>query len=257
MSFNIAEETSKFFKKNYLTILICFFGCIFVFSVYMLISHFAESKSDIDYNENMANEVVSIITPTSDGEKEIPVDTCPVSVNFSRLSVDAVGWLYSPNSPINYVVAQSKDNEKYLHHRLDGSENAAGTLFMDYRNSKDFSDLNTFIYGHSMKNGTMFGMLAHYKNKGYYEEHPFMWIVTPEGAKKLKIIAGFTTPADSESYNFFATEEDLRAYVAKALEKSDFKSGFDSADTERIVTLSTCAYNYENARYVLLGVILE
>jgi len=78
-----------------------------------------------------------------------------------------VAWLYAPGSGINYVVAQAEDNDYYLHRLLNGTEAKAGTLFMDYQNHSDFSDWNTMIYGHHMKNGTMFASLVKYQDQEF------------------------------------------------------------------------------------------
>lgn len=83
-----------------------------------------------------------------------------------------LAWLYCPDTVINYPVVQSDDNEYYLRRLMDGSSNTAGTLFADYRCSPDFSDPHTVIYGHNMKNDTMFGILPEYGAQEFYEPHP-------------------------------------------------------------------------------------
>ena len=123
--------------------------------------------------EYVETVVEMAVTPSTEpfGDQSIPAavnetaDIVPIQVDFDVLSKenqDVIGWLYCPDTSINYPVVQAADNEYYLHRLLDDSKNAAGTLFMDYRNSADLSDWNSVIYGHNMKNGSMFGSLPDY-----------------------------------------------------------------------------------------------
>ena len=111
----------------------------------MLIDKAVETAPQTQQTENGQTE--SAIKPVS--------ETAPITVDFERLqeeNKDIIAWLYCPDTEINYPVVQSKDNEYYLRRLLDGTWNIAGTLFMDYRNAADCSDLHTIIYGHNMKN---------------------------------------------------------------------------------------------------------
>ena len=189
-------------------------------------------------------------------EEPIPEETVPISVDFDYLTdnnPDVVGWLYSENTPINLPLAQAKDNDYYLRRMLDGSWNAAGTLFLDYRNAGNFSDGNTVIYGHNMKDKSMFAELLNYKDQTYFEEHPIMWLLTPEGNYQVELVAGYVTSASARIYSIGLPEEDLFALVEKAVSQSTFISDFQLSRTDRFVTLSTCSYEYDDARYVVLG----
>lgn len=180
----------------------------------------------------------------------------PISVDFDALkrqNPDVIGWLYCQNTPINYPVVKGDDNSEYLHKLFDGTRNAAGTLFADSRSKGDFSDPNTIIYGHAMKNGSMFGTLAHYKKADYYKAHPFMWLLTPNGNYRLDLIAGFTTASNNMIYSAMDNGQ-VQAAIYQGKKKSTFTSTADTSQIPRIVTLSTCAYEYEEARYVVLTV---
>ena len=183
----------------------------------------------------------------------------PIQVDFEALrekNEDVVAWIYCPDTPINYPVVQAEDNEYYMHRLLNGKENASGTLFMDYRNAADLSDWNSVIYGHNMKNGSMFGILTHYKQPSYFEEHPEIFLLTPEQDYVIKVVAGFVTPEDSELYNDFAPDEENRERLLREwMEASFFDSGYEPAAEDRLITLSTCSYEYSNARFVLVGIL--
>lgn len=183
-------------------------------------------------------------------------EQAPIKVDFDYLkeeSEEIVAWLYLEGSIINYPVAQAADNQYYLNHLPDGTQNSSGTLFVDYRNSDDFSDWNTVIYGHNMKNDTAFGTLDLYKEPEYYAENPVMWLLTPEETYKLELIAGYVTPSDSQVYLQDLTQEQQMKVVMEAVEKSTFDSGIVPLPGDRFVTLSTCSYEYSDARYVLIG----
>ncbi len=188
-----------------------------------------------------------------------PAETAPVSVDFDALlaeNADVVGWLYCADTPINYPLVRSEDNDYYLYRLLDGTSNANGSIFMDYRNSPDFSDWNSIFYGHNMQSGAMFGTLQRYRQQTYFEKHPVMYLLTPQQDYKVVLISGYTTwDTASETYGFPETLEERNVLVENALDRSTFKAGVTVLDTDRLLTLSTCAYEFENARYVLVGVL--
>lgn len=180
----------------------------------------------------------------------------PIQVDFDVLAEtngDIVGWLYSEDTPINLPVVQSGDNDAYLRRMVDGTWNSSGTLFVDYRNASDFSDNNTIIYGHNMKNDEMFGTLPNYKDQSYYDAHPVMWLMTPNGDYQIELVAGYVTETSSEVYNFEQSEDAVFATVQQVIENSTFTSNVTVHRGDRFLTLSTCSYEYENARYVLIG----
>lgn len=184
----------------------------------------------------------------------------PAEVDFDRfhtISDDVAAWLLSPGTTINYVVVQGPDNDYYLHRLPDGTYAKGGTLFIDWRCAADFTDWNTVVYGHYMKNGTMFAELANYQDPDYYKEHPVMYLYIPGKRYKLDLIAGYTTDIYDELYSLPASKEARDEVLAKAVRKSSFVSGVTVGEEDRLVTLSTCSYVYENARYVVLARITE
>lgn len=199
-------------------------------------------------------------TPTQAPTAPVLMETAPIEVDFETLveRYSAVrAWIYLEDTPINYAVAQSGDNSYYLDHLLGGQVNKSGTLFMDCKNAADFSDWNTIIYGHNMKNGSMFGFLPRYNTQEFYEEHPAFYLLTPDKAYKAEVFAGYVTKPDSEAYLIAQTVEERDDVIREALEQSTFTADVEIGPQDRIVTLSTCTYVYDDARYVLLGVLRE
>lgn len=176
-------------------------------------------------------------------------------VDFNALlgiSSNAVAWLYCPDTAINYPVAQASDNKYYLDHTLNGRYNSGGCLFMDCRNRRDFSDDNSVIYGHHMNNGTMFNSLEYYRDPAYYEAHPVIYMTTAAGKYRLEIFSGYVTPSTSDAYTMnFRSKTAKQNWLNARVSKSDFYTPITVGTEDVVVTLSTCVYTYENARYVL------
>ena len=166
---------------------------------------------------------------------------------------DAVGWLTAPGTNIDYPFVQSNDNDYYLRRDINGSYALAGTLFMDYRCEKDFTSQNTVIYGHHMKNGSMFGTLKSFADKAFFDENGQGIIYLPFEALTLEFFAYLVIdPAtETEIYN---TELSGSYFDYVKLNARHYRD-VDLTDGDRIVTLSTCAYEFENARMVLLSKI--
>ncbi len=176
--------------------------------------------------------------------------------NLWEMNEDYACWIYVPDGQIDYPVVQGTDNKYYLNHLFNRTSNSSGTLFIDYRNLADFQDPNTLIYGHHMRNGSMFGMLTHYSRQSYYESHPLALVMTEKSIFLLEFFAGYTTTHDDHCYDIaISDEEDMMAFVEKAGRKSEFASSVEVQPTDHLVTLSTCAYAFENARYILIGKI--
>lgn len=178
-------------------------------------------------------------------------------VKLTEMNGDYRCWIYAPGTQIDYPIVQCGDNSYYLKRMFNGDRNSAGTLFIDYRNLPDFQDPNTLIYGHHMRNDSMFGTLTDYSEQAYYEENPIMLVMAEEEVFLLEIFAGYTTSDKDHCYDIaISDEEDMAAFIEEAVRKSDFVSGVQVQTTDRLVTLSTCAYAFEDARYILIGRIV-
>lgn len=201
------------------------------------------------------NETVQEISGESEGENEQEV--CPITVNFDALlaeNEDIAGWLYCEDTKIHYPVVQGKDNDYYLHHGWDRKESRAGALFVDAENRTGFADSNTIIYGHHMRNGSMFAHLGDFAKQEYFDAHPVMWLLTPERTYRVELIGGYLTSADSDSYTIFTGPcAELEQYLEVAAAASDVRSDVETPKDGRYVMFSTCEYDFEDARYVLHG----
>ncbi len=182
-------------------------------------------------------------------------------VDFDALletAPDVVGWIYLPDSKINYPIVQAEDNNYYMYRLYDGTGNGSGSIFMDFRNTPDFSDMHSILYGHHMNNGSMFAGITKYKKQAYYDEHPYCLLLTPNGNYKVEFFAGHVASVENDLVAWdldFENEEEFAQWLDRAISKSTFQSTVEVSPTDKILTLSTCSYEFNNARYVLLGVI--
>lgn len=176
---------------------------------------------------------------------------------LKKVNPDVQGWLYQKGTVINYPVVQGTDNDTYLHTRFDKQWSGGGTLFVDCRMEKDFKGFNSIIYGHHMKDSSMFRSIRGYtKEDGYYDKHKTLELATPHGNYHLVVFSAFITKAtDEDTYKMTYDEAEKQAYIDRAWERSELpitKNSVDVTKNDRLVTLSTCAYDYEEARYIVM-----
>lgn len=248
-------------------ILVPLFGlllAIFLYSAYQLagiVHNYSESRTSFEEIRRTAvtpNEQPDATrAPGSPNSPAVIRESSPLIVDFTELqnqNADVRAWLFSPDTRINYPVVQGPDNSFYLHRLMDKSYNPGGTLFIDYRCEKDFTSKNTLIYGHHMNDGSMFASIVEYKDQQYYDDHPVMYLNTPEQNYRMDIVCGFVTYYDSRVYTIdFASRTEFDDWFTLMRGYSDFVSDVEVESDDRLVTLSTCTYDYDNARYVLLA----
>ena len=151
------------------------------------------------------------------------------------------------------TIVQCSDNERYLNKLFDGRRNASGTLFIDYRNLTNLRDPNTLIYGHHMRNESMFGTLVFYKEQAYFESHPCMLLIDNDQIWLLELFAGYTTTSEDHCYDIaISGGKEQKRFVDAAVHKRNFASSVQVFPADHLVTLSTCAYSFENARYITI-----
>ena len=178
-----------------------------------------------------------------------------LTTDFEKEFTDAVAWIRINGTSVNYPIMYRPDNEYYLTRRPDGKASRSGSIFIDYRNAPDFSNQNTFIYGHRMRSGAMFGMLKDYARQSFYEKHQTVSIFTPKGNYNAVLFAGYVFNQIKEEIPpiKFADAEAFADYVRDAKRRSMFKSDIEVNFGDRLVTLCTCEYSYNEARLLVVG----
>ena len=168
-----------------------------------------------------------------------------MEVDFKALrekNPDTVGWLYVGSCGISYPILQGEDNDYYMNHTFEGTVNSSGAIIMDYRDDKYLKDWNTFIYGHNMKNGSMFGSLKKLlKDETLYDSDPYIYIYLPGYIYRYKIFSYYKDEPDSKMYWTADTLQEYRQYIRDALSLSVRDLGVETSEENNMVTLVTCS----------------
>ncbi len=249
--------------KIFFGILCVVFVCIFAYSAYRLYGIMHEYHVSDEMNKDIRSQFVTSVTALNQSAANpsanaASTEQSPISVDFDALleqCADVVGWIYCEDTRINYPVAQSTDNDYYLHRFLDGSYSGSGTIFLDWICPGDFSGRHSILYGHNMNDGSMFAGIRKYTDQSYYDEHPVMYLNTPTQDYRIDLFSGYVTGAlDNTTYNIgFVDDADFQAFLDQASSRSNFRSDVEVTAQDHVITLSTCTYEYDNARYVLVG----
>ena len=235
--------------------------CVFAFSAFQLYKIFnGYHKGESEYDD-----LVKLAVTEDKGEQENGTDDqdgSRFSVDFDALrqiNPDVVAWIrFDEPSIISYPVVKSADNKEYLTKTFTESDNKLGAIFMDMRNTSDFSDKNTMIYGHNMKiGGEMFSQLKEYEEESFYKEHPNFYIYTPDGKTRTYTVFSAAVVKDTaDQYNLtYATDEAFESYLKMCKEDSAYDTGTEVNAQSQIVSLSTCTNVREDERFLLQGVL--
>ena len=174
-----------------------------------------------------------------------------------ELNSDVVGWIYIPDTNINYPIVQGEDNDRYLYRLLTGEYNSSGSIFLEAGIVRDFSSQNNPVYGHNMKNGTMFAGLTGYKGQEFYDAHPVGYLLTPEKNYVVHMFSGYVTSSWGNAWDLAFTESDFAQWLEEIQRKSYFASDVVPGNRDRIVTFSTCTYETDDSRFVVHGILEE
>lgn len=254
------EQKKKKKSDVLLTIALIVAIAVFCYAAFNLYHIYTEYKKGTD-EYNQIEEMAVTERDADSGEAAGPNAQLklPIEVDFDKLksvNEDVVGWIYVDALPdISYPIVKGKDNQTYLHQTYEKNYNFAGTIFVDYENSGDFSDCNTLVYGHNMKNGSMFGHLKKFREDDrLYKQDKYFWILTPERNYRYEIISAYTTGVNSDTYTLFkGPGEEFEKYLETIKGYSEIQTDdTDLTIKDKIVTLSTCTGN-ESTRFVVQG----
>ena len=198
---------------------------------------------------------------TSPGQTEDDAEPWVPYVNFDGLSQvfpGIVGWIRLEGTQIDYPVMQYTDNDYFLTHLPDGTAHRSGSIFLDYRNERDFSDKSILIYGHETRAGDMFGVLKEYRDQEFFEANPVIYLHTPEKDYMIVVFAGHLAHSQRDHPPlYFEDDKEFIDYIESLKDSSFFTSDVDVSADDRIVSLCTCAYDFDEARLILVGIIVE
>lgn len=169
-----------------------------------------------------------------------------------QINTDIVGWVSIEDTGIDFPVVQSSDNDYYLNHNVEKKSSARGSIFMDYRNTDVNNDIHTVIYGHYMKDGSMFGELSKYKDAAYYHEHDVITFEGIEEPAKYQIFSVYIYSPEDQFFQYqFEDKPQYKGYLDKIIEKSMYDTGVKVTSNEQLLTLVTCTYEVADARLII------
>lgn len=212
-------------------------------------------QKEIDKLSNIKEDVTETIIDTTD---TTPIDIKPEivmgSIEFynklKETNKDYVGWISMPGLLIDHPVVIGKDNVYYLTHSLYKAYNKYGTIFVDYRNKNVFAEAHLVIYGHHMKNKSMFSHLDELRTKSKYEANKIIQIYTQDGLKKYLIFSVY--PVDAAIYSLsLPYKGNIKTLIAEYVKKSLYKTGVDVSKATQVLTLVTCTLAVTNGRLLV------
>ena len=220
------------------------------------------SKGDSDYED--AEQVAEIVIPEVVEEEQDPEEILVsqlAAINLGALqdvNEEVVGWIMIPDTEISYPVVQGTDDEYYLTHTWKKESSSVGAIFMEYQHESDLSGFNTLIYGHRMRNNTMFGSLKFYKDAEYWEEHPSIYYVNESGVYRYDIYSAYQISTQSVTYVLNIEElEQQQNFIETGIEHSVIDTGIVPTEEDRIITLSTCTGFGYSSRWVVQAVLRQ
>ena len=218
---------------------------------YLIYHHWSVKQRELEYEKLRQEETLSAATETVIAEPETEESTeetviyCDPVYDFGQLheqNQDIYAWIVVPGTQVDYPLLQSETDNYYLDYNLDHSKGYPGCIYTNQCNRKDFSDYNTVLYGHNMKNLSMFGSLKKYKTEDFYKYHQFFTIYTSECAYRYQIFAYYDVPETDEVYTVgFAPDDTFQKFIDKMKQKSYDDTGVNVTKDDHIMTLSTCS----------------
>lgn len=248
---------------------------VFVVSCTVTVSKLAQYGSADRENEK-AEETAGTDIPTPPQEQEAPEEpeepvTDPLAddpyaaqlreIDFSALKAvneEVIGWILIPGTELNYPLLQTTNNEYYLTHTWQKNYNSGGSIFMEQLCASDFSDFNTIIYGHRMNNDSMFGCMKYYKEDSFRQEHPMVYIATPEHIYQYEIFASLEPGITEATYRLkIASDEQKQAFLDFTMSRTVIDTGIVPTTEDRILTMSTCTGHGHATRWVVQARLLH
>ena len=206
--------------------------------------------------KSQIKEVVEINQSLVPDPNNMPVDYNEINRPFLEVNPDYMGWITIKNTTIDLPMVRGSDNEYYLTRNFQTVASKAGAIFMDYRNKADFNDPQVLIYGHHMRNGTMFADLDNYKKQSYLTDRDIITVRTLTETRKYRIFSVFIVDASVTTLDFPTAKDHLVALYENYESRSMYKISTAPAQITQILTLVSCNYDINNGRIIVSAVLI-
>lgn len=243
-------------EKKSVKIVHCLSGGIFILSFGLIVLHLCgHFMARTEYSSLSLRTAAMISEAAEETEKvENGFEINPKLEGLKEINPDVIGWIEIPDTNIDYPVMQGDDNQYYMDHTIYGTDNVAGSIFMEVQNQDDFSDLVTFLYGHRMRDGSMFGNLKFYESEEYWKSHPEIYVSTCREELIYDIFSVHRAALGDATYTlFFEAGEGYEKYLQDEKEKSWYDTGIEVGRDDQILVLVTCTADQKDERIVVLG----
>lgn len=252
---------------TYKKMLVVLMASLFLFSVYKVSDYFYQSYVQQQINENIReqyhdlqqDELVQVESAqdeySHDGVAGDEIERVMLNqfVPLVEMNEDVLGWINVPNTVIDYPVVQTDNNDYYLDHNIEQNSSKTGSIFMDFRNNGEAKDRHTILYGHHMRDGSMFKDLEQYSDQDFFERNASITFTTLYETVEWEIFSVYVT--DTDFYYIqtdFRSNRDYVGFLNKLQDKSMFaQEDVDLSEDDQILTLSTCSYAFNDARLVV------
>ena len=221
-----------------------------------------EKDRDLDANELGADiSQEKVVTTNETVESELPPEAAPEQLQvdwkgLKNINEDVVAWIQLPALDISYPVVQGEDNSYYLHRSVEKEELFSGCLFMDAYNDPELQNFNTIIYGHNMRDGSMFARLKEYDQTDTWADGSYFWIYTEQRDYLYRIFSSHRATVNGNTFTVrFADKESYISWLQKMKDSSNVESDVELKYGDKVVTLSTCTSGSET-RQILQGVLV-
>ena len=230
-------------KKLLKTILNLILISILIFSGYKIYLKLSEYKKA----DNVYNELREQSSSANNKHNEL-----------TSLNEDYRFWINIENTNIDYPVVQGEDNDYYLTHDFNKNYLASGSIFMDYRNSFE-DDKSVIVYGHHMRNKTMFGELANFKDESFFKNNNLIEVEYKNKTYTYEVFSVYVADLSSDDYLKveFNDDSDFEDYINYITNRSMYDSDVNVSSDDKIITLYTCSYEFDNARTIVHGKLVS
>jgi sortase B len=271
-------------KKKVMTVFIVLFAAVFAVSACMLIYNEMQYKNGKDIYTNAANiaKIPTLSTSSSEvaasggssqssggssqssGGEQASAAAADYSASLQKMDLAAlqkvnsevIGWITIPNTVISYPILHHSDNSYYLTHTWNRDEEIVGSIFMECKNTADFSNFNTILYGHHMNNGSMFASLKDYKDSSYWKAHPNIYITNKTGCHTYPIFAAYEVSTEGQTYQIgFPDLASRQSYLRACGIMSQISTGISPTASDHVLTLSTCTGHGHATRWIVQAVL--